>query len=71
MFEVVEENVISPQAYLLFYTRRDMHDAPLSDFFARQEGTEPADVQAVIKAPWTPPAGLNNSNRRRYGCPVM
>ena len=71
VFEGSEENVVSAQAYLLFYTRKDMHDATLSDLFSRQEGAEAADVQSVVRAPWTPPSAGRNNSRRRYGCPVM
>ena len=54
--KVDKGDVITPAAYLLVYVRKDAMPIPHDVLFPRCGGGRPADVEAIRRVPFTPPA---------------
>jgi uncharacterized UBP type Zn finger protein len=67
-----EDEVQSSNAYLLFYKRRDVADAPLSSIFPRYNSI-PRDIEDVKKAHWNKPErqGMKNDDGYFDQCRVQ
>jgi len=83
VYWIPEDDVVSPNAYLLFYTRADVaeEEPPLEKLFPpHPPGAKPADPAEVKRMPWKRPAGHASDIRREpssrgdsigTGCSVM